>query len=376
MPRARSLWTEYWPLAVLPLAAGAMDLFLWWRGEPWSWSDWASSFGLGAVTTMIVGMLLARRQGNIQEALADLELTEKVAYLTFSLSQLRAAGAPELTYRALYDCRAGLSLVPLARRPMQEEYLRTVSRVLETITDRLSSSLRSRAQWTHDDWSDFASVVGTLRETAVFHARRSKIVAAHWAGGIDTRTQELLRIGTDPVPFDVFRAHFTEGADRIRTTLDWEALSEMARRDDGTVRLSMITTELTPYRPTALEGYHAPWYRDASWSGEVAYDQHDAVPIRHTELVTDFSVLKIDRRLRIGALRDQYATRLDDQGVELILATYALGPDRFLVLDGNHRLTALAQLVAKGCPARLIEFRLTAPVSPAILPDLIHYRTG
>lgn len=376
MPRARSLWTDYWPLAVLPVAAGAMDLFLWWRGEPWSWSDWASSFGLGAVTTMIVGMLLARRQGNIQEALADLELTEKVAYMTFSVSQLREASAPELTYRALYDCRAGLSLVPLARRPMQEEYLRTVSRVLETITDGLGSSLRSHAQWTHGDWSNFATVVGTLRETAMFHARRSKIVAAHWADGIDTTTQRLLRIGTAPVPFEVFHAHFTEGADRIRTTLDWQALSEMARRDNGTVRLSMISTDLAPYGLAALEGYHAPWYRDASRSGEVEYDHRAAMPIRHTELVTDLSVLQGDRRSRIGALRDQYATQLDGRGVSLILATYALDPDRSLVLDGNHRLTALAQLVAKGCPARLIEFRLTAPVSSAILPDLIHYETG
>ncbi|MGW1587939.1 hypothetical protein [Streptomyces sp. NPDC002386] len=351
-----------------------MDLFLWWRGEPWSWSDWASSFGLGAVTTMVVGMLLARRQGNIQEALADLELTEKVAYLTFSVSQLREGSAPELTRRALYDCRAGLSLVPLARRPMQEEYLRTVSRVLETITDRLGSSLRSHAQWTRDDWSDFTSVVGTLRETAAFHARRSRIVAAHWADGIDTTTRELLRIGTAPVPFEVFKAHFTEGADRIRTSLDWTALSEMVRRDDGTVRLSMISTELTPYRLSDLGGYHAPWYRDASGSGEVEYDHADAVPIRHAELVTDLSVLRGERRSRIEALRDQYATRLDGPGVSLTLATYALGPGRSLVLDGNHRLTALAQLVAKGCPVRLIEFRLTAPVSSAILPDLIHYQ--
>jgi hypothetical protein len=376
MPRARSLWSDYWPMAVLPVAAGAMDLFLWWRGEPWSWSDWASSFGLGAVTTMVVGMLLARRQGNIQEALADLELTEKVAYLTFSVSPLREAGAPERTYRALYDCRAGLSLVPLARRPMQEEYLRTVSQVLETIADTLSSSLRSRARWTHDDWSELITVVEGLRESAVFNARKSKIMADHWSGEIDTRTQRLLRIAAGPVPFEVFQAHFTEGADRIRTALDWEALSELAQRDDGTVELSMVVTDLTPYRPDMLEGYHAPWYRDGAGYGEVGYDHRDAEPVRHAELATDLSVLQDDRQLRIGELRDRFATQIDGRGVSLILATYALGPDRYLVLDGNHRLTALAQLVAKGCPARLIEFRLTAPVSSAILPDLIHYQDG
>jgi hypothetical protein len=355
-----------------------MDLLLWWGGEPWNWSDWASSFGLGAVTTMIVGMLLARRQGSIQEALADLELTEKVAILTFSVPELRESSVPGRTYRALYDCRAGLSLVPLAREPMQEEYLRTVVRVLQTIGDTLGSSLRSHARWTYDDWARLATVVEGLRETAVFNARRSTIMADHWSGEIDARTGELLRIATDSVPFEVFRTHFTEGTDRIRTALDWDALSGMAAQDNGTVRLSMVSTEVPPYALSMLEGYLAPWYRNGSGSasGEVGYDHLDAVPIRHTELVTDLSALQDDRRSRIGMLRDHYAAQADGQGVSLILATYSVGPDRFLVLDGNHRLTAVTQLVAQGCPATLTEFRLTAPVDPAILPDLVHYPGG
>ncbi|MHC3469290.1 hypothetical protein ACYF6T_11285 [Streptomyces sp. 7R007] len=376
MPRARSLWADYWPLAVLPVTAGVMDLFLWWRGQAWSWSDWASSFGLGAVTTMIVGMLLARRQGNIQEALADLELTEKVAYLTFSVTALRRASGPERTHRAVYDCRSGLSLVPLARQPMQVEYLRTVARVLETVTDTLGSSLHSHARWTAEDWSHLVTAVEGLRETAEFNARRSAIMAAHWSDGIDTSTRELLRIATGGVPFDVFRAHFTKGPDRIRTSLDWPALTEMAGRGDGTVRLSMVSTDIPPYTLTTLAGYHAPWYRDGSGSGEVRYDHPDAVPIRHAELAADASVLREDRRSRIRVLREHYSARLDGEGLSLILATFALGPDRCLVLDGNHRLTAVTQLVAQGCPARLIEYRLTAPVSSAVLPDLIHYQDG
>ncbi|MGW2823644.1 hypothetical protein ACWC24_22015 [Streptomyces sp. NPDC001443] len=363
-------------MAVLPVVAGVMDLLLWWHGEPWSWSDWASSFGLGAVTTMVVGMLLARRQGNIQEALADLELTEKIAYLTYSAPELREASTPGRTYRALYDCRAGLSLVPLARPAMQEEYLRTVSRVLSTVTDTLGSSLHSHAHWTPDDWRKLLSVIEGLRGTAEFHARRSRIMADHWSGEFGSRTGQLARMAVQPVPFEVFRAHFTQGAHRIRASLDWEALSRMARQGDPPVGLAMVSTTLAPYDLAALAGYHAPWYREASGTGEVRYDQRDAVPLRHAELATDLSSLRQERRSRIGELRDHYATRLDAQGISLMLATYALGPDGYLVLDGNHRLTALAQLVAKGCPATLIEFRLTAPLDPALLPDLRHYRGG
>ncbi|MPY34142.1 hypothetical protein FNH09_23690 [Streptomyces adustus] len=150
----------------------------------------------------------------------------------------------------------------------------------------------------------------------------------------------------------------------------------MARQSDPPVGLAMVGTRLAPYDLAALAGYHAPWYREGSGTGEVRYDRRGAVPLRHAELATDLSSLRQERRSRIGELRDHYATRLDAQGISLMLATYALGPDGYLVLDGNHRLTALAQLVAKGCPATLTEFRLTAPLDPALLPDLRHYRGG
>jgi uncharacterized SAM-binding protein YcdF (DUF218 family) len=87
---------------VLPLVAVALDLVLWARGEAWTLSDWASSFALGAVTTMVVGMLLARRQGAIQEALADLQLTEKIAVLNSVAPRLRKAGDPGQARRSLY----------------------------------------------------------------------------------------------------------------------------------------------------------------------------------------------------------------------------------------------------------------------------------
>ncbi|MFK0195875.1 hypothetical protein [Kitasatospora sp. NPDC090308] len=165
-----------------------MDLLLWWYGEAWSWSDWASSFGLGAVTTMIVGMLLARRQGNIQEALADLELTEKVAILTSSVPELREASTPGLTYRSLYDCRAGLSLVPLARASMQEEYLQTIARVLETLKENLGSSLLSHTHWMDDNWADLATAIEKLRETAMLNTEKSTIMANRWRGELDSKT--------------------------------------------------------------------------------------------------------------------------------------------------------------------------------------------
>jgi hypothetical protein len=369
-------WRSYWPLAVLPLVAVALDLILWARGEAWSLSDWASSFALGAVTTMAVGMLLARRQGAIQEALADLQLTEKIAVLNAATPRLRKAGDPGQARRSLYDCRAGLALLPLARTSMQEEYLRTVSDVLRTLHASLDASLHTRVLWTDDDWADLTRAVEGLRESAAHQARRSGTMAAYWSREVGPHTAALLGAAGGSVPFEVFRRHFTQGADRIRTSLDWDALAALAADGSGAaaaVRLDTVTTSVAAYDPQALSGYHAPWYRDASGTAETSYDAAGAVPLRHAELAADLAVLDAPRRARITALRDHYAARVDGEGISLVLATYALGPGHCLVLDGNHRLTALLHLVDQGCPIHLIEFRLTAPLDPLLLPDLAHH---
>ncbi|WP_225848690.1 hypothetical protein [Streptomyces sp. HPF1205] len=367
----RTLWRGYWPLAVLPVAAGLLDLLLWVAGEAWSWSDWASSFGLGAVATMVVGMLLARRQGHIQEAMADLELTEKVAILTAAVPLLRAGSLPSRTHRTLYDCRAGLALLPLAREAMQEEYLRTVVRAVAAVRASLTSSLRAHTQWTDEDWADLVTVVRKLRETAVFNARRSPTMAEFWARELDGETARLGAL-TGGVTFDLFRTHFTQSTDRIRTALDWDALAGLAAREDGSVRLDKLSVPVAPYDLAALDGYYAPWYHDGA--REIGYDHERAQPLRHRDLAGDGSVLHPERQARVQHLYARYEARHDGEEIGLLLATYALDGDRRLVLDGNHRLSAVARLVAEGCPALLTEIRLTAPVDPALLPDLAHHR--
>ncbi|WP_282203217.1 ParB N-terminal domain-containing protein [Kitasatospora fiedleri] len=368
---AKVLWRSYWPLAVLPLAAGLLDGALWWEGQAWSLSDWAANFGLGAVTTMVVGMLLARRQGEIQEALADLQLTEKVAILTASVPMLRAGSLPGPTYRSLYDCRAAMALLPLASPAMQEEYLETVLVVLRTVRAGWESSLRSYAAWTDQDWADLADVVRRLRETTAHNARRSPVLAAHWSSAIDPETRELHGFTSGHVPFDLFRKHFTAGPDRIRTWLRWEALAELAARGDGSVRVRKAVTHVPPYGTDALDRFYAPWYRDSH--GPAAYDSRDAVPVRLTEAAADSSAVPPETWKRILVLRDQYARSANGPGISLVFASYSLGDGSYLVLDGNHRLSALVQLVAQGCPVTLTEFQLTAPLDPALLPDLARF---
>lgn len=380
MGNVRSFLRSYWPLATVPIVALCLDAVLAWRGQAWSLADWASSVILGAVVTVTVGVLLARRQTRIQEALADLELVEKVAVLSSEVPRLRARARPGEIIRACYDARSGMALLPLARIAMQTEYLDTVGAVLGQIEGRLAASLEPYANWTSDDWDRFHRVVSSLGAGARDAAQRSATVRAHWTATIDPATHRLARLTGARVPFDAFRNHYTGGSDRIRVRLDWDRLALLVGANGGAIRIERMFTSIEPRDLAALSHFRAPWYHDSARPahGEVGYDDPAADPIRHTQVARGAVPLRADRAARIAAVRDWYSTQGMNGGLQLTLATYAAAPDRILVLDGNHRLAALARLVEEGCPATLCEFRITgaAGVLPPLVPDLAHHLVG
>lgn len=372
MPRLRAFWGNYWPLLVLPVVAALLDLALAGLDEAWTLADWITNVVLGGVTTVAVGILLARRQTQIQEALADLELTEKVAMLAFAVPDLRERLHPGRTCRALYDARAGLTLVRLAREPMQREYLEAVGGVLVEVDRAMRASLAAYIGWTDDDRARFRRVVGTLREQAQDGARRSPLVREAWTRTVDPRTESLMSLPTERIPFEAFRGHFSQGADRIRVALDWDRLAALTAA--GRAEIREVRTEVPPYRTAALGGYTAPWY--AADGVEVRYDDPAAVPLCHADLARDLSVLEPDRRARVEAIRRSYAERTDGRPIEVVAATHATATGRVLVLDGNHRLAAVAGLVDQGCPVTVREFRVVTAAGPDLVPDLRHHRAA
>ncbi len=373
--RLRGFWWNYWPLLVLPVVAVLLDLALVGVDEAWTVSDWVTNVVLGGVTPVGVGILLARRQTMIQEALADLELTEKVAMLSSAGAELRDGLRPGRTLRALYDARAGLTLVRLAREPMQREYLGAVTGMLSQVERGLRTSLTAYLHWTADDWAAFRRVVAALREHAQAGARRSALSREAWTDSIGPTTEALMNVPGDRVPFEAFREHFTRGPDRIRVALDWDRLAALVAA--GAAEVRALTIDLQPYGGTAeLDAFAAPWY--TADGAEVAYDHGDAVPLGFAGLAEGLGCLSEDRRARVEAIRSRYA-QSDGRRIELVLATWALPGGRRLVLDGNHRLAALAGLVGQGCPVTVREFRIvtTGPApAPELVPDLAHHRAA
>ncbi|MFF7244660.1 hypothetical protein ACFZBU_12275 [Embleya sp. NPDC008237] len=376
----RSFVRSYWPLAAVPVVALVLDAVLAWRGQAWSLSDWASSVVLGAVVTVTVGILLARRQTLIQEALADLELIEKVAVLSAGVPGLRTRSPAGEIIRACYDARSGMALLPLARTTMQTEYLETVRAVLDQIERRLAGSLEPHATWSTDDWDRFHTVVLRLAESAQAAADRSTTVRDHWSSTIDPATRRLSALTGTRVPFGAFRHHYTQGPDRIRVHLDWDRLAGLVGDNDGAVRIERVLTTMEPRDLAALAHYRTPWYHDPASpaGGEVGYDDPAAHPIPHTRVARDGILLEPEREARITAVKHWYSEQAITGAIHLTLATYAAAPDRILVLDGNHRLAALARLVKEGCPATITEFRITgaAGVLPPLIPDLTHHLVG
>ncbi|MDG4533508.1 hypothetical protein [Streptomyces sp. AV19] len=361
------------------IVAAGSDAVLRGRGQGWSLSDWLSNVVLGALATVIVGILLARRQTRVQEALADLELTEKIAALRVADARLRDQCTSEAAHRAVLDCRAGLALVPLARVPMQEEYLRAAVRMVRVLGDALGSSLEPRATWSDADWEYLRENMEELLKSAEHNLKGASAMRPIWIDDINSCKGRILELAQGEVLFTVFRRHFTQSQNRIRTLLDWNALARLAPPNGNAVWVEHLTRQVTD--PAALASYFTVWYTRSDGT-ETEYDHPEARPISLASLAEGTSCyLGRERRDRIKDLHRHYAAKVEGKDIRVLIATYPVrvepsAPDAreaVVILDGNHRLAALVQLAREGCPFTIAEFRLHAPADPAFLPDLSHH---
>jgi len=59
------------------------------------------------------------------------------------------------------------------------------------------------------------------------------------------------------------------------------------------------------------------------------------------------------------------------QPVQVVIATYALPDGKHLIIDGNHRSSAL---IIAGVRARLMVFEVLGSLDQELLPDLCHWK--
>ena len=110
-----------------------------------------------------------------------------------------------------------------------------------------------------------------------------------------------------------------------------------------------------------------PWYLNSS-SEFVGYGVAGALPVVLGDVSKWIAHLPSDRRESIEKMRDEVLSGV--RSTEFEFPSYAIPQCQYLILDGNHRLCALA---LSGLPFRVQMYVLKGPLDPVALPDLLHY---
>jgi hypothetical protein len=109
-----------------------------------------------------------------------------------------------------------------------------------------------------------------------------------------------------------------------------------------------------------------PWYLGDTGQ-EVPYSANAAYPVVLDQIPEVICTLNRNRQKSIG----EYAQHFSGKPlVELAAPSFDLGNGRQLILDGNHRLSAL--FITK-TPFVVTFYSVQGPKEPNCLPDLIHW---
>lgn len=144
-------------------------------------------------------------------------------------------------------------------------------------------------------------------------------------------------------------------AGSIRVALAWER-----------VPADTPVTIVTAAEKSEFRDWYSPWY--VADGRECGYDAPGAQPLSILAAGGGSAPLSRERQASIEGVMAELAALRDPRDV--VVATYALGEGRQLVLDGNHRLAALVHL---GGRFRVVGLCLMGPVDRRVLPDLMHW---
>jgi len=149
---------------------------------------------------------------------------------------------------------------------------------------------------------------------------------------------------------------FWELASDIRVGL----ATELARSESWSVK------EVVLINRDQLKELFAPWYQTQN-DFDVPFNAEGAVPVKIGDVLNNYRRWE-KRHSRVDEIR----CSLQTNDVSLTILGFCLPCDGTLLLDGNHRIIALAQTEYR---FRLRVLVLDGPINPAVLPDLQHWIT-
>ncbi|WRH66460.1 MAG: hypothetical protein RSE13_23285 [Planktothrix sp. GU0601_MAG3] len=158
------------------------------------------------------------------------------------------------------------------------------------------------------------------------------------------------------IPFLIFQSFFNLS---IRIQLDWERL----KSEKVTVIMSVFDQLENP------SAWYLPWYFN-DLKEDVGYSVANASPLTLADIPKAINLLHSSRRDKIQELLNGFINTTQ-QPIQLVIATYALPNGEHLIMDGNHRSSAL---ILAGVKAKLMVFEICGPIDQELIPDLCHWK--
>ena len=117
----------------------------------------------------------------------------------------------------------------------------------------------------------------------------------------------------------------------------------------------------------AFDALRLPWCLNAS-NAFVNYDAPSASPVSLGDVPQWLEYLPSNMRATIKQFEGEF--RSGARTTELEIPSYALPANRYLVLDGNHSLSALTLC---GLPFVVHMYVVKGPIDQNVLPDIVHF---
>ncbi|MBE9142137.1 hypothetical protein [Planktothrix mougeotii] len=158
------------------------------------------------------------------------------------------------------------------------------------------------------------------------------------------------------IPFLIFQSFFHTS---IRIQLNWQRL----KIEKATVKISIFDQLENP------SAWYLPWYFN-NLHEEVSYLASNANPLTLADIPKAINRLDSGRRDKIQELLNRFINA-NPEPVQIVIAAYALPDGKHLIMDGNHRSSAL---ILAGVKARLMVFEICGPIDKELIPDLCHWK--
>ncbi len=274
---------------------------------------------------------------------------------------------------AFTDARAGLLLTPFADDESVREYISFVGRMCSRIRRKIRTTVDATIYWAEDDWPLITESAERLRDD---------LTKQEYNLGFDVKA--MRRDLTDvidaanhmglTVPYQTFFSAFHRGDvhEKVRPMLDWENLEQAIETDEVSIEIR--------------RKWAASWFETTraksvwcinSNSDFCHFYEPDAQNIDFTQINVHFKSLPEASRAAIRLIGQTFNFRSSRSGLHCVeIVTYQIGEHEVLVLDGNHRMSAVARGVdgTDGPLAvQIVEFRIiptpgVAPLLPELLP--------